>query len=793
MASPFKIFRKHQKVLLAVVLLLCMFSFVFAQYIFDIMGLRRGQNPVVATCSYGKLTEVDVQNMVRQHGQLLTILQEADFMASNMPYAPEEYKRQKHMELQMLFGAETEQSVIETWLLAQRAKQMGLQVDKQTINDFLRMFTNDKLDAKTWNSLMSRGMTQRTFFYAMEDTLLAFYLKQMFVLGKDLVATTPEQRWNMFTRVMRQASVELVPVSVDGYVGSVADPDKKTVEKFFNEHKADYNRPDSSTPGFREPYKTEVHYFKADLRAFTDAMVTDQDVMDSYEKNKEQIDRLDAERKKSSDDAKKALDKLDALKTGETKTTNEKNTEEKNTEEKTSVKPEAKPAEPAAPSPDKPATDKPADDNGEKPSASAAKSDESSAVGRSSPFMFASAEKTSDTTAPAADTPDKPKDASATAASAEASKPEEQPKAASETAASEKPKDADKVELPAAATSAETAKADEKSEEKPDEHPSEASKKQIRDELGEIKLQETLNRLDLQLKEYSRKLAVYNAELINNPNAKPPKPLDFDALAKENHLTLGETKLMSKWEAADLEISKSITSDGASFIDYVFRAARVPLYFPARSGIRELLGSNTVYLFWKVKEVKESTPSLDDKPVYDEAVAKWKAVQARELAKKAAKALADKVAGDKPLQDALPDQKVISPAPFTWEGWGSVPAKQAMITSREQPRLSKVEGVDMPGENFMREVFSLSPGKVGVTMNQPETVAYVVRLVEFSPSDDSLWADFESYPFRFYARVGAAEQLKLNDDWLKEIKTDANFKLERQLDRQTDSSTTEDN
>jgi hypothetical protein len=789
MASPFKIFRKHQKVLLAVVLLLCMFSFVFAQYILEMMGLRRGQNPAVATCSYGKLTELDVQNMVRQHGQLLAILQDAIIMASNMPYVPEETKRQLRLQLQSQFGAETEQSVIEMWLLARRAKQMGLLVDKQTINDFLRTFTNDKLDAKTWNSLVGRGMTQRTFFYAMEDMLLAFNLKQMFVYGKNLVATTPEQRWDMFTRVMRQASVELVPVSVSGYVGSVADPDKKTVENFFKDHKADYNRPDSSTPGFREPYKTELQYFKTDLQAFTKAMVTDQDVMDYYEKNKERFDRLDAERKKSSDEAKKTLETLDASKTGETKTTNEKNTEEKNTEEKTSVKPEAKPAEPAAPSPDKPSADKPADDGGEKPSASAPKSGESSAVRSSSPFMFVSSEKTDETSATAPVTPEKPKDASEKAATAEAPKPDEQPKAASETAATEKPKDADKVELPAAATADETAKADEK----PDEHPSEASKKQIRDELGETKLQETLDRLDLQLKEYSRKLAVYNAEIINNPNAKPPKPLDLDALAKDNHLTLGETKLMSKWEAADLEIAKSITSDGTSFIDYVFRAARVPLYFPARSGISELLGSNTVYLFWKVKEVKESTPSLDDKPVYDDAVAKWKAVQARELAKKAAKALADKVVGDKSLKDALPDQKILSPAPFTWEGWGSVPAKQAMITSRESPRLSKVEGVDMPGENFMREVFSLSPGQVGVAMNQPETVAYVVRLVEYSPSDSDLWADFESYPFRFYARVGVTEQQKLSDDWLKEIKTDANFKLQRQLDRQTDSSTAEDN
>ena len=55
--------------------------------------------------------------------------------------------------------------------------------------------------------------------------------------------------------------------------------------------------------------------------------------------------------------------------------------------------------------------------------------------------------------------------------------------------------------------------------------------------------------------------------------------------------------------------------------------------------------------------------------------------------------------------------------------YGSVPAD----ASASPPKLSEVEGVDMPGEAFMRTVFGLKQDGIGVAINTPQTVAYVVR------------------------------------------------------------------
>ncbi len=76
MASPFKVFRKHQKLMLAGLTILAMFSFVFLGTISDLLGTRQGpQNPVVVrTSKYGKLTQRDLAFMRQDHRLFLQII-----------------------------------------------------------------------------------------------------------------------------------------------------------------------------------------------------------------------------------------------------------------------------------------------------------------------------------------------------------------------------------------------------------------------------------------------------------------------------------------------------------------------------------------------------------------------------------------------------------------------------------------------------------------------------------------------------------------------------------------------
>ena len=73
---------------------------------------------------------------------------------------------------------------------------------------------------------------------------------------------------------------------VANYVAKVDNPSDEELKAFFNEHKEEYSLPDSPQPGFREPQRIALQWFKADPEKFL-AQVTDEEIKQHYEKNKE--------------------------------------------------------------------------------------------------------------------------------------------------------------------------------------------------------------------------------------------------------------------------------------------------------------------------------------------------------------------------------------------------------------------------------------------------------------------------------------------------------------------------
>ena len=185
-----------------------------------------------------------------------------------------------------------------------------------------------------------------------------------------------------------------------------------------------------------------------------------------------------------------------------------------------------------------------------------------------------------------------------------------------------------------------------------------------------------------------------------------------------------------------------------------------------------------MYLFWKINETPESEPSLDNKDVRQEVVHAWKMIRARELARKEAERMAEsarKSGGT--LREAFADlanTKVIDPPPFTMLTEGFVP----QASSPNSIRLSNVEGVSMAGLDFMRAVFNLEKGQIGIAMNAPQTVTYVIQLVNYTPPQDALWKIFLAED---YSKYSSAATLDLNASrraWLDSLKTYAGLKWE---------------
>ena len=75
----------------------------------------------------------------------------------------------------------------------------------------------------------------------------------------------------------------------------------------------------------------------------------------------------------------------------------------------------------------------------------------------------------------------------------------------------------------------------------------------------------------------------------------------------------------------------------------------------------------------------------------------------------------------------------------------------------------------------MATVFQLEPGQAGVAFNAPETVVYVVRPSEFTPSYEVRWKLFLADSFTTYAAAGVTDQSRVLNAWFEEIKKSAGF------------------
>ena len=613
------------------------------------------RNPVVVrTEKFGNLGERELMRMQWRRARVLDILQEAALTALQ---GGASIDRGLMAALQQVFGTTTEESVVEGWLLARSAEDFGMRVSDESINAFLREFTANRLTFEQWKTVYTKhNLTERQLFDAIREELLATRFRQIFLYGQSASAAPPAQRWDYFTRLMRQATIEVLPVPVSRFVNEVPDPPADRLRKFFEEHRYNFARRDSPVPGFREPHKVNVQYFAANLQQFAATAVSEEDIKQHYQEHKAEYDRLETLRKE-----------------------HEKSAEDDPAEQ---IKPPGEDAPEARPVPEPPH-----------------ERQQARPVGTDNPSPWI--------------------------------------------------------------------------------------RDRIRDELAQQKVEEAFARLQQKMKEYQTNWCLYRANLVDDPNAKPPKPLDFAALSKEHHLRAAETGLVSQWELAELDIGKAFTADYQPLAGCAFRRGWLPLYRSDIAGSFDFLGGCR-YLFWKTQETKERVPTFDDEGVREQVGRMWKMVEARGPAKAAAEKLgAEARAAKKALKETFrgrPDIKVSEAGPFSWMTTGSVP----FMLAEEPARLSQVEGVDRPGDAFMRAVFDLAPGEVGVAMNQPETEAYVIRMLETRPSDESLWASFETCPYRFYATAAIADQEQMQRAWVEAIKRSAGLKWQRPPDAPRD-------
>jgi len=824
MASPFRVFRKHQKILIATLGLLAMIAFVFLSGpVLDYFMAPPSRNAVVvSTSAYGDLRRSDMAALMQQRQVLLSLFEQI-LAEGGLP------PRITRIAVEREFGPAEERAVVNTWLMAEKADQIGMVMDDRELNAFLQNFLQQYTQARVSPAqvatlLGKRGISEAAFFAALQRELLARKLIQTF--QPSALGSPPLERWQFYRQLNQQAEVELLPLPVERFMDEVDVPGDAELREFFNEYKDVEWRPDTPTPGFRQPERVALTYFKADYDDFADpASIPDDEVRRYYEQTKDTLYRREGAERASDPNSRPQDGAPEQGEPDQPADAPEAQSEGGPSQEETPAEgasgegntPDGAPSESSSDATAEPSTnpssDESSDDSGEdNGDTSDSKEQEpspedASAIERAPrmPVHLASFAEGDDTDPGQEDAEQDDGTNQSEGAEEEAeqgdestetqTRPTAEASRAEDTDTDAEPDtndEPDAEEATAEGTGTDSAVAEEQGSDgsaTEDPVPAEPTAEQpqspyrpleeVEDSIRQFlasrqagdKMTEVLGELQSRIRRYYDDLTLYQVEKEEGEatDLEPPTPLDFAALAKEHGLGLYETDLISAWEARTLDIADA-TVQNRPFIPYVFGDLSVH---------RPELGQDpdrNMYLFWIDKKAEPSTPEWSEE-MREQVAEAWKLVHARKLAREAAGELAERAREDgKSLAEVAPEG--LGPAseagPFSWLSYGNVPPSMA----RGLPSLGEVKGVEFAGDDFMRTVFSLEEGEVGVAMNQPETEAYVVRLKSFEPPRDELWSRFLDDSFAKYQGAAARQQIDIIQAWRDELQAEAGLKWE---------------
>jgi hypothetical protein len=700
MVGSFEIFRKYQRSLLVCVAILAMLAFFVLPPFLQMGGSATSQDPVAVTWNGGELREGGLERTVALRSLVNRFLMESASAGgrdpSRMPLLPE-----------------GEEQTVQTTLLAQDAKANGIVVSDQTINEFLGQLTGNLVRQEQFDEILSRlrlgpfPLTQRDLFETLRTELAA---RTMLMLHQSaLSADPPGWQWDYFRRLEQRATVEAVPVVVETFAGEVPAPSESVLRAFYDKYKNDLPQARSADPGFREPHRVQYEYLVAKRGLFEEEVakeVTDEQIAEYYEKNKTSMFRA----KPASAEAKPVAPEVKATETEAKPAATEAKPEA------TDAKPAEKPATPADPA----AAPKPAD---AKPEAAPA-APKGAAIG-GTPFRAVSfkqpAEKPAEAAAkPAADAPkaDAPKaDAPKSDAPAESPKPKTDATPAAPPTAADKP-------------AADEKKTEEAAQFEPLDAVKDDIRKRLARERADARIDAIFTAVAGDVGRYAEDYALWQAR--KPAGVEAPRPPDLAKVAEKQGLVSGRSDLVAPdaaFAAGGIGGSFEFVQDPSSrfgirqqrWLDQMFGTGSMSLR-PIRS--RDVEGNR--YLSWRTEDQPEFTPSFETARSGVERA--WRIVEGRGLAKKRAESLAQQASfgGD--------ETKAVKVGPFSWleQGMGG---GGALV-------LSQPEGISMPGDEFMRAVFSLEPGKTAVAFNEPRTVCYVIRLVSQEPPAAELQEKF---------------------------------------------------
>ncbi|NOY30226.1 MAG: hypothetical protein GXP28_08620 [Planctomycetes bacterium] len=675
MASPFHIFRKNQKLFMALAAIMAIFVFVFADMVTSQLqkstsGGQGSPSATVVTWDGGSLTGRELE-ILRQRRYFIsnflgalytqgarTILNEGGTPLD--PSVPSFVFQQENANPRtVMLGT------IETRIIAQIADKAGMTVSDEMINHYLREFGLRKVTDPQIAQILQKtnradvGHSEKQLFAGLRELLLQNYYMRSYASAVQNVM--PEQRWDDWQQINRRIALEAAIVPAENFLAEVPEPTDAQLQELYDEFKDQVgNLPQSVAgvqltspdPGFREPQRVRLQFLLGDVNEWTEKLldtITDEEISDYYERNKRtQFVKVD-------------------LFSGESAP--EEDTAEETEEETTETKEET--------------TEEPADD-------------ESSRIQRANPFRLAALQE-------------EPAEEVATE--------EETPKDDSEDDGDGEDNDEEPVEY------------------EPLEEVRDEIRRHLANDKAVVELDQIMGRAYAELQsEYNR----YGGELIRAKSEKreapapPAKLANLDSAAAQLGVIHEETALLSYPELLDTFLGKA-TDAQTSRIPVAYAAfvkSQMELYEPFLA--QDLDGH--WYLAVKVEDIESSVPSLEE--VRDRVVAAWKRREAAKLALERSEELAKEAQeSGETLVGFFADKhfEVITTDLFSRLTFGTTPMEM-----RRGARLGEAPPLASVDLDFMDQAFDLEAEQVAAALNHDQTNAYVIRLDRREKTEEEL-------------------------------------------------------
>ena len=790
MASPFSYFRKNQRLWMAAAVLIAILSFVVAPMLQSFTGRgsvsgRRDANAKAASWSGGSITQDQLDIELGELAVANTFLKKLAFDVrekGGFPKVPE--VRPDFALVGITPDTRDPSSILERKILAAEANRMGIHFDDQSVKTFLQKFVDGKLSGeqiqKALREVSGGRMSLVDFNRLMKEELAKNAVLRLANGGQryeeranaqglpTAVLSPPSKNWQYFTRFKRRASVETYPVFVKDFEESIdGKPTDKELRELFDKGKelTRINQPILTEPAFMTPELADFEFIACDIEKIIDeekTKITEELLRSEYERRaKEKVFDVPLteeekkalqekiEQEKKDQQAKEpapanlppTLDNPDSPAPAPAPAAEPAPAPAAEPAAAPAAEPAPAPAPEPAPAPAAEPAPAPAAEPAPPPAANPQSSLTQNQPTRLVSFQDPAPQPPAEAPAPVTPAPVTPAPVT-TAAETPAAVPQ-----VTEVPATALPA----TETPSAAPSAVPQAA-------PPEAPAVPMRTQSFEEVKEALARElaagpAFRVLEQRVNEMRDLMEIYAANrraweravAEKDSSMKEPEMLNLQQIADKYGFQFGRTGLVDVRTASSLPIGRSRVSRGPRMQPFEFpnliRFAPNPLESDSLGNLYMPLQSTallTRYLFWKVAHEASSTPSFET--ARESVTSVWKMQRAAEKAESKAKDIATKASASSLAESLGSDTErglVVRPTPFSWFN---------PLMADFDIQLSNVENLKPLDNDFMEKVFAAEPGTTLVASDAAKEIFYVVKVLDFSPSEEDLMLSFSAAP-----------------------------------------------